>query len=89
MTQGHSARSVRSAATRVTPGHPTLRVLQDPAIHNDWREAAGDCSTAIGSVATAVNKVARAVSSVARAVKQTAASWRGQCGTGTPSSRAD
>lgn len=79
MTQVHSARPVLAAATRVTtPGLLALRVLQDPALQNDWLEAADDCSRAIDSVATAVNTVARAVNSVTRAGSQTAAAWRRQ-----------
>jgi hypothetical protein len=81
MTHINTPRPVLDAATLVTLGNLALRLLQDPAVHNAWREAAGDCSRAIDSVATAVNIVARAVNSIARAGSETAASWRRHGGT--------
>lgn len=80
MTHITTARPMLDATTLVTRGYLALHVLQDPAVHNSWREAAGNCSTAIDSVVTAVNTVARAVSSVARAGSETTASWRRQGG---------
>jgi hypothetical protein len=81
MTHINTARPVLNAATLATLGNLALHVLQDPAVHKAWREAAGDCSRAIDSVATAVNTVARAVNSVARAGSETATSWRRHGGT--------
>jgi hypothetical protein len=74
MTHVNTARS--DATTLVTTlGYLGIRVLQDPAVRNAWREAAGDCS--------------RTVSSVARARSETAAAWRRHGGTAALSSSAD
>ncbi|SCL25890.1 hypothetical protein GA0070624_3197 [Micromonospora rhizosphaerae] len=81
MTHINTARRVLNATTLVTLGNLAIRILQDPAVHKSWREAAGDCSRAIDSVATTVNTVARAVNSIARAGSETAASWRRHGGT--------
>jgi hypothetical protein len=69
MTHLNTARPVVDAATLVALGNLVIRVLQDPAVRNAWREATCDCSRAVNTVATAVNSVARAGS-------ETAASWR-------------
>lgn len=89
MTHINNARRVLDAATLVTLGNLAIRVLQDPAVHKAWREAASDCSEAISSIATAVNTAARAVNSVARAGSETAASSRRHGGTAPLSSSAD
>jgi hypothetical protein len=74
-TMTHITTARPDATTLVTLGYLGIRVLQDPAVHNAWREAAGDCS--------------RAVSSVARARSETAASWRRHGGTAPLASSAD
>lgn len=57
-----------------TIGYLAIRVLQDPAVHIAWRQAADDCSEA-RSRAT-FEAFARAVRSVTRAGSATTASWR-------------
>jgi hypothetical protein len=71
-----AAAAVQTIAALVTFGNLAMHVLQEPAVHKAWLEAANDCSSAGNSVGTAFNTVAKAVSSVAKVGSEAAASWR-------------
>ena len=75
MTSPNTSQPLVDMTTLIALGKQTIRFLLDVP-HDDWREAASECSKVPDSVAGTVKTIKTAVTSVATAGRKTAANWR-------------